>query len=100
MNGYEVTFKSGTSRVLYGETKDQALEPINAGAEIDCVIDIIANLRLEREFRHEHATLLKASTLLTSQQDLKVRVELQQWAESEGYIRPPSGGSGLALPGR
>lgn len=90
MKAFEVIFRSGVARILYGKTKDEALESLWEGAQVDCVTEIKVSLEREREFKQEHAPLFQASAVLQAMQELKTKEAMRNAAKSHGFIKDPS----------
>ena len=90
VKAYDVIFRSGAARTLYGKTKDDALASIWNGAEVDCVIDVIENLERGQVFNQQNASLLKNAAIAQGKQEIGIQSELRKYAQTAP--------SGLALP--
>lgn len=95
MRAFQVVFKSGTAVTLYGETKDQALESIWEGADVDCVVDATEMMKREKEFKRKHEELLTSLSVLNAIQELKAKKAAFSHADEQNLIPKQPGQSGL-----
>jgi len=78
MKAFEIIFKSGVSRTLYGKNEEDALAPIKDPDNIDAIIDVVENLKREKEFRSEHEGLLTSHAVLQGLQEGKAKKALYE----------------------
>ena len=94
MNGYEIIFKSGVTRIVYAKTiADTNVNP----DEVSYIINVADNLANEKEFRQANANLIRSISVLQEIQSLEIKKQAYEQAQEKGLIPKQPGSSGLTL---
>lgn len=86
MEAFKVTFKSGLTEIFYGETKDEALESVCEGVELDACSDVVEQWTRQREFQREHESLLQSLNVTAILQEVKAKQDAQRRLDSEKVV--------------
>ena len=99
MRAWEVGFKSGLVQVYYGPTQEEALACVEDIDEVVSIVDVLRNIKCQKEFKQEHEPFLRSVHVLGEMQKAKAQKESFERLKSENLLPPQPGGSGLLQPG-
>jgi len=88
MKAYEILFQSGLSRVIYAKNEENARLNAQNADHIDYIIDVVQNLKNQKDFQTEYEPLLQSMSVLQAKQELKTKKSLFEQAQAEGLLPP------------